>query len=111
MQITFEHFGLESVPADVTFVDEAEIRELNKTHRNMDKPTDVLSFPLGESTFLGDIVICLPIAKQQSEQFGHSLEREIAFLTLHGLLHLLDYTHDQMEALYKPILTKAGYPR
>lgn len=99
----------------VTFVDDEAIRELNRQYRNMDKATDVLSFPMREQAGdgaappiryeaddgtgdvpeepLGDIVISLPAAARQSEQYGHSLEREIGFLFVHGLLHLLGYDH------------------
>lgn len=84
----------------VTFVDDEEIRELNREYRNVDKSTDVLSFPLDESEFdipvdtlLGDIVISAETAKRQSEEYGHSLEREIAYLTAHSMFHLMGYDH------------------
>ncbi len=84
----------------VTFVDDEEIRELNKEYRDMDKSTDVLSFPLEENEFdlpgdtlLGDIVISVETAKRQSEEYGHSLEREIAYLTAHSMFHLMGYDH------------------
>ncbi|SCG83611.1 hypothetical protein DW1_2044 [Proteiniborus sp. DW1] len=84
----------------VTFVDDEEIRELNKEYRAVDKATDVLSFPLEENEFdipgdtlLGDIVISAETAKRQSEEYGHSLEREIAYLTAHSMFHLLGYDH------------------
>ena len=91
----------------LTFVDDEMIRELNEQYRGIDKPTDVLSFSMSEQTDeepiiiyenkpeeqLGDIVISAPAAKRQSEEYGHSLEREIGFLFVHGLLHLLGYDH------------------
>jgi len=84
----------------VTFVDDEEIRELNKEYRDVDKATDVLSFPLEENEFdlpgdtlLGDIVISVETAKRQSEEYGHSLEREIAYLTAHSMFHLMGYDH------------------
>lgn len=84
----------------VTFVDDEEIRELNKEYRDVDKSTDVLSFPLEENEFdipedtlLGDIVISAETAKRQSEEYGHSLDREIAYLTAHSMFHLLGYDH------------------
>lgn len=76
------------------------IRELNDTYRNINKVTDVLSFPLGENIdrtsplHLGDIVICLERAVEQAEEYNHSFQRELGFLTAHGFLHLLGYNHD-----------------
>ena len=96
-------------PAEVsiTFIDDAGIRELNKQFRLIDRATDVLSFPLfdyeGESDeppvdelvgMLGDVVISLETAKRQAEEYGHSLEEEVAFLTVHSMLHLLGYDHE-----------------
>ena len=94
----------------VTFTDNEGIRELNNKFRQIDKPTDVLSFPLfdfeGECeeppideiiSNLGDIVISLEKAKAQAEEFGHSFKREVAFLTVHSMLHLLGYDHERSE--------------
>lgn len=89
----------------VTFVDNRQIKELNTLHRNKPTDTDVLSFPLGEdgeydinpetgALLLGDIVISLEKAVSQSELYGHSLQREVAFLTVHSMLHLLGYDHE-----------------
>ena len=91
----------------VTFTDNEGIRELNKKFRQIDKATDVLSFPLfdfdGNSeeppideiiNNLGDIVISLEKAKEQAEEYGHSFERETAFLCVHSMLHLLGYDHE-----------------
>ncbi len=85
----------------VTFTDNDGIHELNKTYRNIDRPTDVLSFPQidyenGESAegALGDIVLSLQRAQEQADEFGHSFERECAFLTVHSTLHLLGYDHE-----------------
>jgi len=89
----------------MTFTDNEGIKELNFEHRNIDKETDVLSFPLidfeggEESPFddpemmLGDIVISLERAREQAEEYGHSFERETAFLCVHSMLHLLGYDH------------------
>ena len=84
----------------ITFVDIDEIHKLNKEFRNVDRPTDVLSFPMDEDfsiegvdTMLGDIVISMDVAKDQSKDFGHSLDREIMYLTAHSMLHLLGYDH------------------
>jgi probable rRNA maturation factor len=95
-----------SAEVSVTFVDDARIRELNKQYRNIDKSTDVLSFPLGidgvydvnndtGAQMLGDIVISMEHAVEQAKLYGHSLQREIGFLTVHSMLHLLGYDHEQ----------------
>lgn len=87
------------VEVSVSFVDNEEIRELNKEYRNVDSPTDVLSFPMEEDSFglftplLGDIVISLERALEQSKEYGHTFEREIAYLTAHSMFHLLGYDH------------------
>lgn len=84
----------------ITFVDNTEIKRLNKLYRNIDKVTDVLSFPTfdGEedlpfTPLLGDIIISLERAREQSKEFGHTIEREIAYLTAHSMFHLLGYDH------------------
>ena len=94
----------------VTFTDNEGIRAVNRQYRNIDKETDVLSFPLtdfegGEEPptdepelSLGDIIISLDKAKEQAEEFGHSFEREVAFLCVHSMLHLLGYDHELGEA-------------
>ena len=90
---------------DITFVNDEQMRELNKEHRNIDKTTDVLSFPLGENgvydkhpetgaALLGDIVISIPKAFSQAEEYDHSVQREMAYLTAHSMLHLLGYDHE-----------------
>ena len=91
----------------VSFVDNAEIKELNKNFRGKDKETDVLSFPQYDEqeliqdqsniVALGDIVISLEKAKEQAIEYGHSFEREVAFLTAHSMYHLLGYDHDTEE--------------
>lgn len=93
----------EEAEVAVSFVDEEEIQAINKAYRNKDAVTDVISFALeeGEDDFempdaprvLGDIIICVKLALEQSEEYGHSFERELGFLSLHGLLHLLGYDH------------------
>lgn len=92
----------------LTLTDDESIREINREHRGIDKPTDVLSFPMlefdGDSydaeeepdsglVVLGDIVISMERAAAQAEEYGHSLKRETAFLTAHSMLHLLGYDH------------------
>ena len=91
----------------VTFVDNGEIKRLNSEYRNIDRETDVLSFPLyesgeieiedGERAALGDVVISLEKAEAQAKEYGHSFEREVAFLTVHSVLHLLGYDHELSE--------------
>ncbi len=85
----------------VTFCNDEYIRELNRKFRDIDSSTDVLSFPLNDWSgansdggALGDIVISLEHARRQAEEYGHSLDREIAFLTAHSMLHLLGYDHE-----------------
>ena len=102
--LTFENFS-EPAEISVAFVDDDRIHELNKTHRNVDRSTDVLSFPLGENgvydknletgaCLLGDIVISVPTAVRQADTYGHTLQRELGFLTVHSMLHLLGYDHE-----------------
>lgn len=89
----------------VTVVDNEAIREINREHREIDHPTDVLSFPMfdedfddGELCILGDIVLSLEKAVEQAEAYGHSLRREVAFLTVHSVLHLLGFDHEEGKA-------------
>lgn len=118
-----------SAEISVTFVDDEQIKELNKKHRDIDKSTDVLSFPLGEdgkydvnpetgAKILGDIVISMETAVRQAEEYGHPLQREVAFLTVHSMLHLLGYDHVNggLEAVHmrekeEAVLTQLGLKR
>lgn len=119
----------------VMFVDNKEIRNLNKLHRGIDRATDVLSFPMFEydengriveeyadfsesgELILGDIVISLERAEEQSREYGHSFEREIGFLTVHSMLHLLGYDHmteedeKEMFGYQNEILNEMGLKR
>ncbi len=112
----------------LTFTDNAEIRKLNKRFREIDRETDVLSFPMGDedgfdvnpetnSLLLGDIVISLEKAKAQSEEYGHSMKREVAFLITHSLFHLLGYDHmtpeeeSEMFAKQEKVLQRLGITR
>lgn len=113
----------------VSFVDNERIHQLNLMHRNVDRPTDVLSFPLGENgvydtnmstgaKLLGDIVISVEKAMEQAELYNHSLQREIGFLTVHSMLHLLGYDHENggieevhMREKEETVLTKIGLKR
>jgi len=101
--VELEELESERCEISVTFVDMEEIHELNKEYRDVDRPTDVLSFPqfydleeeipeVGEIC-LGDVVICKDKAAEQAEEFGHSFEREIIYLFVHSVLHLLGYDH------------------
>ena len=99
-----EHIDSEA-ELSVTFVDKDEIQNINKMYRDKDKVTDVISFALEEDEpeidmneldiprVLGDIIICTDVAHEQAENYGHSFERELGFLALHGFLHLLGYDH------------------
>lgn len=112
----------------VTLVDNARIREMNAEFREIDRETDVLSFPLGDENgfevdpdtdaiLLGDIVISLEKARLQSEEYGHSFRREVAFLVTHSLFHLLGYDHitedeeKEMFAKQEKVLTNLGITR
>lgn len=122
----------------LTFVDDEQIHELNRDYRGIDRPTDVLSFAMNDTIddeleivyaleegeemeevpeVLGDIIISIPRAKLQSDEFGHSLEREIGFLFVHGFLHLLGYDHqdqaaeDEMMGKQEAVLVQVGLNR
>ena len=101
---TLEHETVkENCEVSVTFTDNEGIRAINREYRELDKPTDVLSFPLFETAadgtkMLGDIVLSLEKCREQAAEFGHSFERECAFLTVHSTLHLLGYDHETSEA-------------
>ena len=102
----------------VTFLDNNGIRRINKEFRDIDRATDVLSFPMTDDDEeftvdpetgcynLGDIVISLEKAAEQAEEYGHSLKREVAFLTVHSMLHLLGYDHERSEDEEKEMFGK-----
>ena len=94
----------EPAEVNITFVSDEGIRRINRDFRNINKSTDVLSFPLGETgiydinpengrLLLGDVIISVERAVKQAETFGHSFEREMAYLTVHSLFHLMGYDH------------------
>jgi len=93
-----EVLGLSKVELSIVLVSDAQIKRLNKLYRNKDKPTDVLSFPIGEKVedwlILGDIVISVDTARRQAQELGYSLEEELKRLLVHGLVHLLGYDHE-----------------
>jgi probable rRNA maturation factor len=114
----------------VTFVDNKRIREINREYRGKDKPTDVISFALEElgegeiqisganmPRVLGDIIISTDKAREQATDYGHSVERELGFLAVHGFLHLLGYDHEteaeekEMFDLQRSILDEYGLSR
>ena len=109
---------------EVSIVDNEQIREINAAHRDIDQATDVLSFPLGEdgtydvNPATGDIVLSLERAEEQAESFGHSLQREVGYLTTHSMLHLLGYDHVnggieavRMREKEEAVMTRVGLPR
>ena len=118
-----------NVVVSVTFTDNEGIREKNREFRDIDRATDVLSFPMydmangdmpeeGMDCELGDIVLSLERAAEQAVEFGHSYERECAFLTVHSMLHLLGYDHvnseeedEEMRAHQRVIMTHIGLER
>lgn len=116
-----------SAEISVTFVDNAQIRELNKMHRKIDSDTDVLSFPMGENgaydinpetgaKILGDVVISLQKAMEQADTYGHSFKREVGYLTVHSVLHLLGYDHQvpmerlRMREKEESVMMQVGLP-
>jgi len=100
-----EHEKVENANFSIVFVGNEKIQYLNKTYRNIDRITDVISFAFEDNErivynsvrFLGEIYICIPRMIEQSVTYGHSEVRELAFLTVHGLLHLLGYDHMSKE--------------
>ena len=111
----------------VTFANNEQIHELNKMHRNVDAPTDVLSFPMGDhrkydidpapsANNLRHIVISREKAVEQAERFGHTLQREVGYLTAHSMLHLLGYDHEEplekvhMREKEELVMTQLGLP-
>ncbi|MGD9559859.1 MAG: rRNA maturation RNase YbeY [Oscillospiraceae bacterium] len=126
--LELEHFD-QAAEVNVTFVDNAEIEKLNAQYRGQENPTDVLSFQLAQdgeyeknpetgALMLGDIVISMEKAEEQARIYGHSLQREVAFLTVHAMYHLLGYDHEKggIEAVHmrekeERALTELGLPR
>ena len=118
-----------SVQVDVTLVDNDRIHQINLEQRNIDSSTDVLSFPLGENgeyerhpetgeILLGNIILSLEQAEKQAEDYGHSFNREVGYLTVHSMLHLLGYDHVQggieavrMREKEETVMKQVGLPR
>lgn len=138
------HGGVTDAQLGITLVDDPAIHELNLRFRGVDRPTDVLSFPMIEyggdyeegddpwedddslfldkdpltgEVLLGDLVISMPTCARQAQQYGHSPERELAYLTVHGMLHLLGYDHETdgdkvlMRSLEEKVLSSLNLPR
>ncbi len=102
--LDYENF-YDNCEISFSLVENNEIKKINKKYRGIDSPTDVLSFPLidfncdkikhdDKIIILGDIIISIDKLKEQSKEYGHSFERELAFLTAHSMLHLLGYDHE-----------------
>lgn len=105
--------GSEDSEVSLSLVDDERIHELNREYRGVDRPTDVLSFALQEESeeepeistgdfgpaddLLGDVIISVPRAREQAQEYGHSLARELVYLAVHGTLHLMGYDHEQDE--------------
>ncbi len=118
-----EQYPNHKFEVNVTICDDDTIHQINKQHRNIDRPTDVLSFPFFDfetpeiTTLLGDIIISRDTAYRQAEEFGHSPKREFCFLAAHSALHLLGYDHETdsereaMESKQKEILDNLGIKR
>lgn len=125
VEFSLKFLKLDNVVFNIIIVDKKEIQEINRTYRNIDRVTDVISFALEddksfiktEFRILGDIYICLDKTIEQAKEYGHSLKREISFLTIHGLLHLLGYDHIKKEeekvmfGLQEMILNEYGLER
>ena len=101
LEAVLKHEKVENAIFSIIFVDDEEIHKINKEYRKIDRITDVISFAFEDNnkmvynTFrlLGDIYICIPQMKRQAIEYGHSEKRELAFLAVHGILHLLGYDH------------------
>lgn len=124
LEYGLKKLDVNDVSFNVIFVDNKYIHELNKNYRNIDRETDVITFALeDDKTFnpveriLGDVYISIDKAISQSEEYGHSLKRELCFLAVHGLLHLLGYDHmkkEEEEVMFKlqeDILNEMGITR
>lgn len=122
IDIAIKNQKLDNLEFNIIIVDNDYIHELNKNHRNIDRPTDVITFALEdykdgiklEHRMLGDIYISIDKAISQAEEYGHDLRREICFLAVHGFLHLLGYDHMEKEeeeimfSLQEEILNEAN---
>ncbi len=124
-----DHLGLDPARLTVVIGTEEQVQALNRDHRGVDRPTDVLSFPAAPETsldhlppelagelahYLGDVVIAYPYAARQAARYGHPVAEELSLLAVHGVLHLLGYDHDtpqrqaEMWAVQDAVLRKLG---
>lgn len=131
---SFEAIRDTGFDVSIYIVDDEQIQKINLEHRGMDKPTDVLSFPMNEmhngtssesldvdeetgNILLGDIIISLPTCNRQADEYGHSFEREFAFLLSHGMMHLLGFDHmndhdaEKMFGAQEKVLNSLGITR
>lgn len=105
LKLGLKHMNIKDSYISVVIVDKDRIHEINKTYRNVDKVTDVISFAFEDNEgitpdglrILGEIYLCMDKAKEQAVEYGHSNKREICYLVIHGLLHLLGYDHEKEE--------------
>ena len=121
-------YGAEGAEVSVTLTDDAHIHVINREYRNVDRPTDVISFALteseepeiiggGEHEVLGDLIISLERMRAQAAEYGHTELRELSFLTVHGMLHLLGYDHmeeeerQEMEEEQRAVMEELGIIR
>lgn len=125
IESTLKHEKVKNAILSIVFVNNEEIRRINKEYRGIDKVTDVISFAFEDNLkilynkmrVLGDIYICIPRMLEQAKDYGHSEKRELSFLTVHGLLHLLGYDHmnkddeEKMFALQELILSEQDIKR
>ncbi|MGV3488025.1 MAG: rRNA maturation RNase YbeY [Tuberibacillus sp.] len=130
LQFAADKLAVGEAELSLSYVDNPTIHKINLEYRDKDRPTDVISFALEESgedeveivgddipRVLGDIIVSVPKAREQAEDYGHSFERELGFLVVHGLLHLLGYDHmneqdeKEMFALQEEILNEFGLTR
>ncbi len=125
LNIALKHEKIDNACFSIIFVGNAEIEKINKEYRGIDRVTDVISFAFEDSEdlvyndirVLGDIYVCIPRMQEQAREYGHSEKRELSFLCVHGLLHLLGYDHMEKEdenimfALQELILNEANITR
>ena len=125
IELLLKHEQIKNAYFSIIFVDDKEIKRINKEYRGIDKVTDVISFALEDMSdninndirILGDIYICIPRMLEQATYYGHSIKRELSFLTVHGMLHLLGYDHMKEEdekvmfGLQDLVLNEAGITR
>ncbi len=125
LDYALNYLKIDNAEFNVIIIDNEKIHEINREYRGVDRPTDVITFALEDHKdiefedirLLGDVYISIEKARSQAEEYGHSLKREISFLTIHGLLHLLGYDHmeeteeKEMFKLQNEILDSYGIKR